>query len=120
MDEYVVFVCVAAGVGIAGLWTLLIVRRNVPELSQGLASIRFHIAAEFLMAAALLLGGLALWIGAPWAPPIAAAALGGALYSSINSPGYYADRGQRSMVLMFGLVALFIGTALLAIILSSG
>lgn len=114
---YVIGVSLGVGTAIAGLWAMLIGRQQVPELEEGKPSIRFHIAAELLTAGLLLVAGLGLWVDAPWAPTLGAAAIGAALYSCIASPGYYADRGQWGLVAMFACLAILlaIGLALLVV-----
>jgi hypothetical protein len=93
------------GVGIAGLWTVLLATRQVPELTDGSRAIRFHLAVEYLTAVLLVAGGLALLlVGGSTAAVLSGVALGALLYSAINSPGYYADQGRRDMVVFFGVV----------------
>lgn len=95
-----------------GLWTLLVVRGEVPELTEGRPSIRFHLAAEVLTAVALLAAGIGLATDASWAPLVASGALGMALYSCVASPGYYADRGERGPVVMFTVLAAVVAVAI--------
>ena len=109
---YVIGVSLGVGTAIAGLWAMLIGRHQVPELEEGKPSIRFHIAAELLTAGLLLVAGLGLWNDASWAPTLAAAAIGAAMYSCIASPGYYADRGQWGLVAMFAALATLLAVAL--------
>lgn len=110
---YPILVSALMGVALFGLWAMLLVRHAVPELTAGLPSIRFHIGAELLSAGALLAS--ALWLilaDGPTARLVAAASLGAIAYSTINSPGYYADRGNRAVVAMFGLLAILALTAI--------
>jgi hypothetical protein len=114
-DVFVVVLALAMGLAIAGLWTMLIATRQVPELRDHDRAIRFHIAAEYLLAAALLAAGAATISRASFATPLAAAAFGGLLYSSINSAGYYAKLGQRAFVAMFGVVDVLAVAGLVAV-----
>lgn len=116
MDWFVILVCIGIGLAIVGLWTMLIVRRQVPELQAGLPSIRFHIAAEIGAALVLVTGGVALAVGTPWAEGLAAAGLGATLYSTVNSPGYYADRSEWPTVRMFAGLTLLALAALIVLI----
>jgi hypothetical protein len=111
-------VALLTGAAIAGLWTMLLATRQVPELAAGQRAIKFHIAAEYLTAAACLLGGVGLWLAAGWGSPLALAGLGAALYSSVNSPGYYADLGKPAMVAAFGVLATLLALAIGALILA--
>lgn len=109
-------VSIVTGVSVIGLWMVLLARHAVPELAAGLPSIRFHIAAELLAAAGLLVGAALLALAdGPVARLVSAVSLGAIAYSAVNSPGYYADRGDRAVVAMFGIVLLVIVAALLAL-----
>lgn len=107
-----------AGIAIAGLWVALLTRRAVPEIAAGDTEIWFHIAAELVTAALLVVGGVALLAGeGAIASILAAFALGALLSTSIASAGYYAARGERRFVAAFGLVtaaSIAAGVALLA------
>lgn len=93
---------IAVGGGILGLWTTLLVTRQVPEISAGKRDIWFHIAAEALTAALLLAAGIWWLIDATREPRVLSAfALGGLLYTTVNSPGYYAEQRNWPAVAMF-------------------
>jgi len=97
----------ALGIAVLGLWGSMIARHAVPELADGRPSIRFHIGAELITGAALLLGAALLAVAdGPVARMIDAAALGAILYSTVNSPGYYADQDNQPMVAIFGILTL--------------
>jgi len=116
---YPIVVSGLMGVALIGLWLMLLVRQAVPELTAGLPSIRFHIAAELLTAVALLAGGI--WVAVadgPTARVLDAASLGAIVYSTVNSPGYYADRGNRTVVAMFGVLAILAVTAILVLVVA--
>lgn len=106
-----------AGAGIIGLWTMLLLRRQIPEIEAGDIAIWFHIVAEYLIGVALVVGGLLLLLGDD-APTrvFAGAAAGGMVYSTINSPGYYAREGQWGLVAGFGVLTLLGVVAILLLI----
>jgi hypothetical protein len=118
VNAFAIVVCLGVGLAMLGLWTVLVARGQVPELDEGKPSIRFHIAAEVLTGVSLIAGAVGLWSGASWGPVVAAAALGAALYSCIASPGYYADRGERGPLLMFGALSLVVVAALITVLLA--
>ena len=103
-DWYVGILCVAMGIAIACLWVALLVTRQVPEIGAHDEAIYYHLSAELALAGGLLAAGIATIGRASFAVPLSAAALGGLLYSCVNSAGFYAKRGQRLMVAMFGVV----------------
>ena len=106
-----------AGVGIIGLWTVLVIKREVPEIEAGDRAIWFHLAAEYLIGAALVVGGLLLLVGDAAPTRIfAGAAAGGMVYSTINSPGYYAREDQWGLVAGFGVITVLGIVAILLLI----
>ena len=116
---YPIAVSALMGVALVGLWGTLVVRNAVPELAAGLPSIRFHIAAELLTAAALLAGAAWLVVAdGAMARTFDAASLGAIAYSTVNSPGYYADRGNRTVVAMFGVLLILAVTAILVLLVA--
>jgi hypothetical protein len=107
------------GGAVFGLWGMLLARHAVPELDAGLPSIRFHIVAELATATALL--GCAVWLAvadSSIARLAATASRGAIAYSTINSPGYYADRGQLAVVVMFGVLTILAVTAILVLLVA--
>ena len=103
-----------AGAGMIGQWLSFLATGNVPELETEPLRIRFHLAAEFATAIALLVGGIALLTGQAGADWFYLLAMGMLLYTVIVSPGYFAGRGQWAFVGMFALVLLL---ALVSIVL---
>lgn len=66
---------------------------------------------------ALLAG--AIWrvlADGPMARAFDAASLGASACSTVNSPGYYADRGNRTVVAMFGVLAILTVTAIVLLL----
>lgn len=107
---------IGVGTAIAALWTVLLATGQVPELDEGRRDILFHIGAEYLTAVLLVGAGIAvLTTGGSTATLAAAVAAGALLYTTVNSPGYYADLGQWAMVAMFAVLA--VATASTAVLL---
>ena len=75
-----------------------------------------HLAAELLLAA--LLAGAGAWLLADgWeAQPLAAAALGGLLYATVNVTGFFARRGDRAMTAGRALQSVLTAAALAAVL----
>ena len=92
------------GIGIIGLWAMLLRTNQVPELKSEPVAIKFHITAEMTMGILSLLSGISLLIGLPWAPYFFIFAMGLIIYAVINSAGYYGQRKQWSFVIMFGII----------------
>jgi hypothetical protein len=108
------------GVGIIGLWTVLLATRQVPEVAEGDPAIWFHLAAEYLLGITLVVSGsLILAVGYEPVPNLlVAAALGGTVYSAINSAGYYARTRTWGTVGAFALV-IALATATLVVTIST-
>ncbi|MFH1329260.1 MAG: hypothetical protein ABIJ48_01170 [Actinomycetota bacterium] len=100
---YVTVVSLFIGAGMAGFWSLAVVARKVPEIQAGRVDIRFHVAAEYATALALLAGGAAVLADhhAAWSVGLSSLALGLLVYTRIASPGYYAEKRDQAGVLMF-------------------
>lgn len=97
---------VVVGLGMVGLWTMLLVTGQVPELESEPWSIALHLAAEFLTAIALLVSGYGLLRQRTWARGFYLFAAGMLFYTLVQSPGYYLDRGDGAFAWMFaGLAA---------------
>ena len=96
------------GVGILIIlqWVFFLATVSVPEFQTAPWAIGFHMTAELLLALALLLSGVATLRSKPWGEKALLAALGMAIYSEINSPGYFAQFGQWALVAMFGVLLL--------------
>jgi len=95
---------VLVGILLLGQWGFFLASGNVPELTEAPKEIAFHIAAELLMAIALLVGSIALLLRRRWGTAIYLIGLGMVVYSVINSPGYFAQQGQWGPVAMFAVL----------------
>ena len=102
------------GIGMIGQWTFFLLNKQVPELETEPVRIAFHLAAELLTALALIASGVGLLAGAPWSRPAYRVAVGMLLYTCIVSPGYFAQKRQWPLVVMFAVILLL---ALLSLIL---
>lgn len=113
---------VVMGIGIAGIWTIDIMRNPEIDRSRGLVRARDragsvmlpHWIAEYATAALCLVGGIALvlgWTSGP-APSLVPVALGALGYTSLNSLSWVlADRSRWSYMIpmAIGLVGALIG-----------
>ncbi len=92
------------GIGILGLWTMLLLTNQVPELETEPVAIALHITAEIIMGILSLISGIFLLIGLSWAPYFFILAMGLVIYAVINSAGYYGQKKQWAFVIMFGII----------------
>jgi hypothetical protein len=96
------------GIGVGALillqWIFFLATGSVPEIQTAPWEIGLHISAEMVLALALLVGGVATLRSTHWGEKVLLVALGMAVYSEINSPGYFAQLGQWTLVIMFALL----------------
>ncbi len=92
------------GIGIIGLWIMLLVTKQVPEIKTEPTAIAFHITAETTMGLLSLLSGILLLVNLPWAIYTFILAMGLVIYAVINSAGYYGQKQEWSFVVMFGII----------------
>jgi uncharacterized membrane protein len=90
-------------------WIFFLVTGSIPELETAPWEIGHHISAEILLALGLLTGGIATLKSVRWGEKVLLVALGMAIYSEVNSPGYFAQLGQWALVAMFAI--LLVGAA---------
>ncbi len=106
---------IIVGIGMIGMWSLLLITRQVPELETEPLRIRFHIAAEFITAIALLVSGIGLLTDQSWSQWLYLVAIGMLFYTVIVSPGYYAEKGEWPFVGMFAVI-LILGVVCLIVV----
>ena len=94
------------GIAVLGLWALLLLTDQVPELETDPYSIALHLAAEGLMALLLLIGGIGVLKGKTWGRNLYTLATGFLLYSTVNSSGYYIQDGNIQMLVLFSVLLL--------------
>jgi hypothetical protein len=99
--------CILTGVLMVGQWIFFIAKGQVPEWKTQPYRIGLHLAAEFFTAGALVIAGLGLLGSTAWGPSIAFFALGALFYTLIQSPGYFAQRREWPMVIMFAALMIF-------------
>ena len=97
---------IVVGVGMIGMWSVSYLTHQIPELDTEPLRIKFHLAAEFVTAIALLTAGIGLLSNQDWARPIYLVSMGMLFYTVIVSPGYFAQKGQWAYVVMFGVILL--------------
>ena len=90
-------------------WTLILSRENVEE---GDTEMIFHLVSEMVMASLCVGSGLGLVNGLRRAIPINLIAHSMVIYSVLNAAGYYAEREELIMVLLF-LILLVLSLAIL-------
>lgn len=92
------------GVGMIAQWSMSYLTGQIPELTGEPIRIGFHLAAEMVTALCLIASGLGLIFKQTWGTPLFVAADGMLFYTSIVSPGYFAQKGQWAWLGMFSII----------------
>lgn len=87
-------------------WGFFLAAGQVPEVQTEPVRLGFHLAAEATTALALIFSGVALLRGQAWGRMAALVSLGMLVYTTIVSPGYFAQQGSWPLVAMFALLLL--------------
>lgn len=110
---------ILVGISMLGLWTMLLITSQVPELVTNPFSIAFHLAAEFIAASFLILGGVMLYRKHLLGEKIYLVSVGMLIYTVINSSGYYAESGDWSFVAMFAVLLVLAAISLTGLLRES-
>lgn len=103
MNPLIAAYSVIVGVFMMGFWGLLVARGQA-ELKERPWDMRLHLAAEFATAILLVSSGIGAFLAVGGLASLAPIALGMLLYTTINSPGFYAGKRNRPMVAMFAIL----------------
>ena len=95
---------ITVGIVMIGQWTFFISMGQVPELQSEPLRIAFHLASEGITAILLILSGVGVLRSWKRIRIWYHVACGMLLYSVIVSPGYFAQLGQWSLVVMFAVL----------------
>ena len=96
---------IIVGLGMIGIWTLLLTTGQDPQLQRELEtipiSISMAIVSDFLTAGVLLAAGIGLIRNRKWAVKVFLLSMGFLFYSVVNAAGFYGQRGDLPFVIMF-------------------
>ncbi len=92
---------IIVGLGMIGQWAASYRSGQIPELVDEPIRIGFHIVAEMITAVALIIGGVGLLLRQSWANPLYLVAVGMLFYTAVVSPGYFAQKGQWTWLIIF-------------------
>lgn len=106
---------ILVGLSMIGMWAALLLTDQVPASEKPWA-ITFHLIAEFSTAILLIVSGVGLWLHSEWAKRLSLISLGTLLYSVVASPGYYAQKNNLPMVVMFVVFIILTVTAIIALL----
>lgn len=96
------------GIGIIGLWTMLLLTGQVPELETTPIAIRFHIVIEVLMALMSIFTAGLMYKQSVLYKQVMLLTNGMVFYSVVNSSGYYAENLNIPILVMFFVIVLYV------------
>jgi len=105
---------VVVGLSMIAMWSSFHLTNAIPELKTEPIRVSFHIAAEVATGVCLIAGAFGLYRNKDWGVKAFLVSMGMLLYTSIVSPGYYAQRGVMEFVLMFAIITV-VSVAFIAI-----
>lgn len=115
-SKFAAVFALVVGVGMIGLWAMLIITGQVEEFETIPYEIALHLAGEFLTAIILIIASLLTLIKESKGNILLNIAFGSLLYTVIVSSGYYLQRNELPMVIMFSVI--FILTIISLILLN--
>jgi len=98
---------ITIGVLMIGQWAITIIGGDVPKpeddpvSGRGFFDMLFHWAAEFITAVMLIASGIGLMHETSWGTTVYLIAAGMLIYTTVNSPGFFAQQRKWPVVGMF-------------------
>ncbi len=113
--SFVAFYSLLTGTMILGWWGFRFAKNQVPKRVEAPKEVMFHLAAEVLTASFLIVSGIGLLLGFPWARILSPVSLGMLLYAIINIAGPYAQKNDRQMLIILATVVILTVGAIFSI-----
>ncbi|MHA2052851.1 MAG: hypothetical protein ACW99F_04550 [Candidatus Hodarchaeales archaeon] len=113
---FVIVYSILIGIFMIGFWSVALLKGMIPEEEKPWA-ITFHLFSEFSTAILLVVSGLGLWFKVGWLEPFSLISLGMLLYIVIYSPGYYLQKKNKPMGLLFGFLIISTILAIICLLL---
>jgi len=107
--KIVAYYSIFLGAAVISMWIMILLKQETPE---GKTEMSFHLLSEFLMALFCLISGFMLITYHRRGRLLNILGLGMVLYSVLNAAGYYGERDNLAMMLMFILLSLLTAFAL--------
>jgi len=96
------------GISVISMWTIILLKQ---EISEGRIEMFYHLFSEFLMAVLCVISGILLFFNHKIAKLLNILGLGMVIYSVLNAAGYYGERENVPMLVMFAILFLFTTSA---------
>lgn len=111
----VAFYSILIGIFMIGFWSYAVISDIIPAEEKPWA-ITFHLFSEFSTSILLIVSGAGLWFNMDWGKYLSLLALGMLLYIVIYSPGYYLQKNNLPMAIMFIILVVLTVAAIIALL----
>lgn len=103
MLKFVRIYAIATGACMLVLWCMLLITGQVSELATEPYRITAHLSSEVLTAL-MLIGGGVIAVKTKQDNVLLNTAMGALLYSVLTAGGYYLQKGNTTMIVLFGIL----------------
>lgn len=107
--KIVAYYSIFIGISVIAMWVLILQTETPPE---GKTELSFHLFSEFLMAVLCLISGVLLLGKKPVSRWLNTMGLGMVIYSVLNAAGYYAEKNETSMMILFIILLILTSIAI--------
>lgn len=107
MKKAIAIFSILTGISVIAMWSVLLMKGTAEE---GNIALGFHLYSEFAMAVVLLVSGFMLFGKKRFSVETNMGGLGMLVYSTLNAAGYYGQKGEQTMMIMF--IILFVMSVL--------
>src|SRR5512133_1297993 len=94
----VAYYSIFIGISVIAMWIMILLTETPPE---GKTELSFHLFSEFLMALLCLVSGILLLRNNPISRLLNILGLGMVIYSVLNAAGYYGEKNENPMMILF-------------------
>ena len=105
--KFIGYLYIIIGIGIIGLWIMLLITKQVPEIETAFFEILLHIIIETIMGFLCIASGYFYFKQRRYFKELCLITNGFLIYSVINSSGYYIQSGDFFLVIMFYIILAF-------------
>lgn len=102
--KIVAYYSIFIGISVIAMWIMILLTETPPE---GKTELSFHLLSEFLMALLCIGSGILLLINRPMSRLLNMLGLGMVIYSVLNAAGYYGEKNEMPMMILFIVLLIF-------------
>jgi len=107
--KFIAYYSIFIGISVIAMWTMILLK-EIPR--EGKTELAFHLFSEFLMALLCLVSGIFILRQKPICRRLNISGLGMVVYSVLNAAGYYGEKNEIPMMMMFILLLILTSVAI--------